>query len=61
MQEDTGASPVLSAIGGMFVISLLDAMGVLPSESLLGLAVFYGLFGACGGLVAYALVKRLRK
>ena len=53
-----GMVPVLPAIGGMFVVSLLDAVGIISTGSTLGLAVHYGLFGACGGILAYALARR---
>ena len=57
-----GMTPVLlPAVGGMFVISLLDAAGMIPSGSPLNLAIYYGLFGACGGIIAYALVRRVRR
>ena len=57
-----GVTPVLlPAVGGMFVISLLDAAGMIPSGSPLNLAIYYGLFGACGGVIAYALVRRVRR
>ena len=45
----------------MFVISLLDAVGMISTGSPLNLAIYYGLFGACGGIVAYALVRRVRR
>lgn len=54
------ANPVLPAIAGMFVVSLLDAGGVVDAESPLELALVYGVFGACGGLLAYALLRRWR-
>lgn len=54
-----GMGPVLPAIGGMFVVSLLDAVGMISAGSALGLAVYYGLFGACGGILSYALVRWL--
>ena len=54
-----GMGPVFPAIGGMFVISLLDAAGMISTGSVLALAVHYGLFGACGGILAYALVRWL--
>lgn len=53
-----GMVPVLPAVGGMFVISLLDAVGMISTGSTLGFAIHYGLFGACGGILAYALVRR---
>jgi hypothetical protein len=57
-----GVAPVLlPAVGGMFVISVLDAAGMISTASPLALAVYYGLFGAGGGIVAYALVRRLRR
>ena len=56
-----GANPLLPAIGGMFVISLLDTLGVLPGQSPLTLALFYGLFGAGGGIASYWIVRRLRR
>ena len=49
--------PVLPAIAGMFVISLLDAVGMISTGSTLALAIHYGLFGACGGILTYALVR----
>ena len=57
-----GVTPVLlPAVGGMFVISLLDAAGVISTASPLNLAIYYGLFGACGGIITYALIRRLRR
>jgi len=57
-----GVMPVLlPAIGGMFVISLLDAGGMISTGSPLGLAIYYGLFGACGGIISYALIRRVRR
>ena len=57
-----GVTPVLlPAVGGMFVISLLDAAGVISTASPLNLAIYYGLFGACGGIIAYALIRRMRR
>ena len=57
-----GVVPVLlPAVGGMFVISLLDAVGVITAGSPLTLALYYGLFGACGGIVAHTLVRRLMR
>ena len=56
-----GVAPVLlPAVAGMFVISLLDAVGMIPAGSPLTQAIYYGLFGACGGIVVHALVRRLR-
>lgn len=61
MPAKTGGVPpmLLPALGGMFVISLIDAAGMISTRSPLGLAVYYGLFGACGGILAYALIRRL--
>ena len=56
-----GVGPILPAIGGMFVISLLDAAGMIPTESPLGLALYYGVLGACGGFLIYALIRKLRR
>jgi len=57
-----GVTPVLlPAVGGMFVISLLDAAGMISTGSPLSLAIYYGLFGACGGIISYALIRRLRR
>ena len=56
-----GMGPVLPAIGGMFVISLLDAVGMISTGSTLALALYYGVFGACGGILIHALVRRLRR
>lgn len=43
-----GVVPVLlPALGGMFVVSLLDAVGVISAASPLTSAIYYGLFGAC--------------
>ena len=57
-----GVTPVLlPAVGGMFVISLLDAAGVISTASPLNLAIYYGLFGACGGIITYALIRRMRR
>lgn len=62
MPAKTGDMGVLlPAIGGMFVISLLDAVGMISIGSALGLALYYGLFGACGGILVYALVRCLRR
>ena len=55
------AGPVLPAIAGMFVISVLDAAGIISIGSMLDLAVSYGGFGACGGMLMYALVRWLRR
>ena len=54
-----GMGPVFPAIGGMFVISLLDAVGVISTASTLALAIHYGLFGACGGILTYVLIRWL--
>jgi hypothetical protein len=57
-----GVTPVLlPAVGGMFVISLLDAAGMISTGSPLSLAIYYGLFGACGGIISYALIRRMRR
>lgn len=56
-----GTNPLLPAIGGMFVISLLDTLGVLPGQSPLILALFYGLFGACGGIASFWILRRLTR
>ena len=57
-----GVTPVLlPAVGGMFVISLLDAGGMITTGSPLSLAIYYGLFGACGGIISYALIRRVRR
>ena len=56
-----GAGPVLPAIAGMFVISLLDVAGMIPTGTPLGLALCYGLFGAGGGILIYALIRWLRR
>jgi hypothetical protein len=53
-------SVLLPAVGGMFVISLLDAAGIISTASPLNLAIYYGLFGACGGIITYALIRRMR-
>ena len=55
-----GMGPVLPAIAGMFVISLLDAAGMISTDSSLSLVLNYGLFGACGGALVYLLVRWLR-
>ena len=54
-----GMGLVLPAIVGMFVISVLDAAGMISTGSTVGLAVHYGLFGAGGGILVYALVRWL--
>lgn len=60
-EKHGGVGPVLlPAVGGMFVISLLDAAGIIPTGSPLNLAIYYGLFGAGGGISAYALIRRVR-
>ncbi len=57
-----GVTPVLlPAVAGMFVISLLDAGGMISTGSPLSLAIYYGLFGACGGIISYALIRRMRR
>jgi len=56
-----GSGLILTGLGGMFVISLLDVAGVISNATPLGLAVNYGLFGACGGMLAYVLVRHLSK
>ena len=57
-----GVTPVLlPAVGGMFVISLFDAGGIISTGSLLNLAIYYGLFGACGGVITYALIRRMKR
>ena len=57
-----GVMPVLlPAVGGMFVISLLDAAGIISTVSPLNLTIYYGLFGACGGIITYALIRRMRR
>jgi len=57
-----GVVPVLlPAVAGMFVISLLDAVGMIAAASPLTLALYYGLFGACGGIVVHSLVRRLMR
>jgi hypothetical protein len=62
MSAKPGAiGPVLPAIAGMFFISLLDAVGMISTGSTLGLALYYDLFGACGGTLIYTLVRWLRR
>lgn len=57
-----GVAPVLlPAVGGMFVVSVLDAVGLIATASPLVLALYYGLFGAGGGILAYGFVRRLRR
>jgi hypothetical protein len=56
-----GMGLILPAIAGMFVVSLLDVVGMISIGSALDLAVYYGLFGACGGVLVYALARRLRR
>jgi hypothetical protein len=51
----------LPAVAGMFMISLLDAAGMIPSGSPLTQAIYYGLFGACGGIAVHAFLRRLRR
>jgi hypothetical protein len=55
-----GVAPVLlPAVGGMFVISLLDAVGMISAASPYALAIYYGLFGAGDGIIVHALIRRL--
>lgn len=57
-----GVAPVLlPAVAGMFMVSLLDGAGMISAGSPLAQVIYYGLFGACGGIVVYALVRRLRR
>ncbi len=57
-----GVAPVLlPAVAGMFIISLLDAAGMISAGSPLTQAIYYGLFGAGGGIVVHALVQWLRR
>jgi len=57
-----GVAPVLlPAVAGMFVISVLDAVGVISAASPLMLAVYYGLLGAGGGVIVYAVARRLMR
>ena len=57
-----GVVPVLlPAVGGMFVISVLDAAGLIPTASPLIQAIYYGLFGAGGGILACTLARRLKR
>ncbi len=59
--KTAGAGPLLPAIAGMFVISVLDVVGIVSTGSTLGLAINYGLFGACGGMLMYALARWLKR
>jgi len=57
-----GVAPVLlPAVVGMFVISLLDAVGMISTGSPVSLAIYYGFFGACGGIALYTLIRRLMR
>lgn len=53
--------PVVPALCGMFIVSVVDALGLLPTETPWDVALFYGGVGACGGLAAYFLYRRLRR
>ncbi|MDX1432739.1 MAG: hypothetical protein R3286_09845 [Gammaproteobacteria bacterium] len=52
--------PVVLALCGMFVVSVVDALGLLPTETPWDVALFYGGLGAGGGLSGYFLYRRLR-
>jgi hypothetical protein len=57
-----GVAPLLlPAVAGMFLISLLDAAGMISPGSPLSQAIYYGLFGAGGGIVVHALLRRLKR
>ena len=57
-----GVAPVLlPAVAGMFLISLLDAGGMISPGSPLIQAIYYGLFGACGGIIVHAFIRRLMR
>ncbi len=57
-----GVAPVLlPAVAGMFLVSLLDAAGMIPSGSPLTQAIYYGLFGACGGIAVHAFLRWLKR
>jgi hypothetical protein len=57
-----GTAPLLlPAVGGMFVISLFDAVGMISAASPLSLAIYYGLYGAGGGIIAYTLIRHLMR
>jgi hypothetical protein len=55
------APVLLPAVAGMFVISLLDAVGMISTGSPVSLAIYYGFFGACGGIALYTLIRRLMR
>ena len=62
LAKSGGVTPVLlPAVGGMFVISLFDAGGIISTGSPLNLAIYYGLFGACGGIITHALIRRMKR
>ena len=57
-----GVAPILlPAMAGMFIISVLDAVGIISAGSSLAQAIYYGLFGAGGGIVMHALARRLKR
>lgn len=53
----SGIGLILTAVAGMFVVSLLEVAGLVSNATPLSMALNYGLFGACGGMLAYVLIR----
>ena len=51
---------VLAAFAGMLCVSLLDTLGLLPTQSSAMVAALYGILGAGGGYLMHESWRRHR-
>ena len=64
-KRSSSPGAIMAIVAGILVMGALDGLGVLPAPppGISGptwAGLFYGIGGTCGGLIVYALIKRLR-
>ncbi len=64
-KQSLSPGALMAIFVGVSVVATLDVLGVLPApppgiRGSIWAGLLYGVGGSCGGLIVYALIKRLR-
>ena len=57
--ESSEKGYLLGAVVGITVVGVLHGLGVFTIEGTSDSALYYGVYGGCGGIIVYELFRRL--
>lgn len=60
--DKQGLNPgqLLGLAGGCFLVAVLNIFGVIDTDGIIRVAIYYGVGGAGGGLILYELIQKIR-